>query len=666
MNKKYQLTVDKWLSEIAQQLMQSVVSSQNRECIITGAMSIGKTTFIKETVAPTVKNLKDRWLVLVLPGVIQLYQLNEDGIPIVCDGYRFNDTYSTGTTPDSLPKIINRAKELNKKVWLVVDEAHAIITSSSFRKSFLNIRRYAKECEQVLYMTATDEPLIGMDMGDTYEITRRNSPEVPVTILEVDKLNVDTVYKVVADKYDGEGVVYTHWNDINNNNLLATKLEGLCRVKEKHVLVEEFQENLLGNLPKYKILNDTKQAVSLHAKNKDHPVTQGLIKGNIPEEVAIMCMTSFVKEGLNISNKPKAKIVIVWDKGLSYAGLMQIIGRYRKQDNIESITVLVTEVEKAKKGKCSSFEDWLENVEARDAYEKINQALNILHKTGSLAVKDVLKGSASIYDEETDSYVISEEILRGKLYADYCNELRRFPTILKKKMEHDPAINLKVSIETLEPVLDTELADMLKMTKKEQLQIFQDAVAQICVYDNQTIEEILTNTIDQRRFENREAIENMEIYHQLVGKKFLERLECIERYCEMEKAEAFKFVVSSDEDLIDKTIAEQRAIDVNRVINSEGIESSYKTLGKLKKRSAKPIARQVFVRYQLQDLEPKQGRLSKKRLKLLAQQMIDEGYYSGKKINLEKALPMLEQDLQLVYHVGTDKNGYKFISKIKL
>ncbi|MEG1929445.1 MAG: hypothetical protein RR090_12660, partial [Niameybacter sp.] len=76
-------------------------------------------------------------------------------------------------------------------------------------------------------------------------------------------------------------------------------------------------------------------------------------------------------------------------------------------------------------------------------------------------------------------------------------------------------------------------------------------------------------------------------------------------------------------------------------------------------------SRVFFIRHRLSDLESKQGSISKKRLDELTQVMIDENYYKGKKINLEKAQSMLNQDLDLVYELRADSNGYIFISSIK-
>lgn len=110
------------------------------------------------------------------------------------------------------------------------------------------------------------------------------------------------------------------------------------------------------------------------------------------------------------------------------------------------------------------------------------------------------------------------------------------------------------------------------------------------------------------------------------------------------------------------------AIEVRRINNQYNLvannEVDIKKLIRIYKK--KGLGSKVFfIRHRLSDLESKQGRLSKKRLDELTQVMIDENYYKGKKINLEKAQSMLNQDLDLIYELRADSNGYIFISSIK-
>lgn len=625
------LSVDRYISEVEDLLLEHVLEAS--KSLILAPMGTGKTTFLEKCVVPAAKGL-NKWVVFVIPGVSQLREMKLRAIETVCEGADCSgDSMFYATTPDSLHKVMNKAAELGKSVWLVVDEAHACVTSSKFRKVFLQIDKFAQKTEKVIRMTATSKPLEGMDLGPIFEIQRRYNTPVKLTLQPVKKVDADTIYKVASERYVQGEVLFTHYNNIKENKLLAEKLSQLIAKEEEKVILQESKQLKIdddGSIENtelaFKMVDKTNKAVSLYAKNKDHAATQSLIRGEMPQDIAIMSMTSFIKEGMNILNDKLSTVIIVWDSTLSAVELEQTIGRYRLQENIKEVIVIVQDYPK-KYIDYKPYETLLES--AFEAAKCFLEGIRILGKTNKDYAEKEGQQVNIVWDEEINDWKICELSLRNKVYNEYSTRLRQASNIAKKEFESSKAINLKVTIaDLLEEPEDKSISEEVKILKENDKIEFEQLINEMLNLDDLTIKDILDHTVSGARPELREAMDKQELFHDLVPPKFKEALKELVKYEEIDKAEAFRRLVTCGKKNYKPLIEQSQTIMVNRTIQREGLEVCKQKFEIFKsKKETEIIPRIVFIREQLKDIEKKRGRLSNKIRKELAEKMIKEGYY---------------------------------------
>lgn len=685
MQEKYNLRVDRYLTEDAEHITDRLLSHD--KAVLLASMGTGKTTLLEKHIVPRAKT-NGRWMVFVIPSVAQLQQMSLRGVEVVCNGSNCSgDRMFYGTTPDSLHKVMAKAYELGKTVWMAVDEAHAVVTSSAFRRKFLEIDKYAQDCEKVIRMTATMQPLEDWyGLGPIYQVERQQMVEVPTTIQRVKQINVDTIYEIVASKYQEGESLFTHYNNIEGNNVLAEKLSKLIKVKKEQVLVESFQENLFGDMPEYTEIDHTDQAVSLHAGNKDNTTTRALIEGKSLDKVAIASMTSFVKEGMNITNDRKTTVVIVWDKTLTYAELLQTIGRYRLQENIKEVVVIVQAYDKQDINYVP-YETLLEAT--MDAATKSLEAIESLARVDKDTAKDFADRLFIAFNEHTQKYEVNVPLLRNWVYQKYSTKLRMAPIIIKKVMESEFAIKLKVTI--AQDVFDPESTELMSQVfeiKRKKEEQFKQLKAKMLTYDDSTLEEVLEYSVNRNRPEMKEALECMELYQKLAPPKFKKALKDMINIGKMEKVKAFRELAATGPKDYQEVLNERYARVINATIKDIGINEAERQFKYCKRDEVTELAsRQVLIRKFFAEQEKKQGRIGKKMKKELAEQLLQQGYYklrsTNKKIlqeedkdkkkklieklhkkNLAKAQEKLEQDIQYIYNTKKDSKG-SLISSIK-
>ena len=647
------LSVDRYISEVQDLLLEHVL--QAPKSLILAPMGTGKTTFLEKCVVPAAKGL-NKWVVFVIPGVSQLREMKLRAIETVCEGADCSgDRMFYATTPDSLHKVMNKAYELGKSVWLVVDEAHACVTSSKFRKVFLQIDKFAQKTEKVIRMTATSKPLEGMELGPIFEIQRKYNTPVKLTLQPVKKVDADTIYKVASERYVQGEVLFTHYNNIKENKLLAEKLSQLIEKEEEKVILQESKQlsfdddgSVENTELAFKMVDKTNKAVSLNAKNKDHAATQSLIQGEMPQDVAIMSMTSFIKEGMNILNDKLSTVVIVWDDTLTDVELIQTIGRYRLQENIKEVIVIVQEYTKQDID-YKPFETLLEA--PLSAEDKMLDAIRTIALTDKAIAEDYAKGMNIIWDETINDWKICKLSIRNRVYNNYSGRLRKSLHIAKKELEANKAINLKVTIaDTLEEPEDKSIAEEVKILKENEKAEFEELINEMLKLDDLTIKDILEHTVSGSRPELREAMEKQELFHSLVPTKFKEALKELIKYEEIDKVEAFRRLVTSGKKNYKPLIEQAQTIMVNRTIQREGLEVCKKKFEILRRnKETEIVPRIVFIRDYLKEAEKKRGRLTTKLKRDLAEQLIREGYYGHgttiRKISKQKD-PSIQQILE--------------------
>lgn len=701
MNRVYRYKVKQYLSEIQDDLVGKMLEYP-RTLLVSG-MGTGKTTLIDQCIVPIAKE-RGMWVVFVIPSVPQLLQMRMGGIETVCDGAGCSGNRMLyATTPDSMHKVMDMAQKKGKRVWLIVDEAHAVVTSSDFRPKFLEIEKYAKVADWVLRMTATPEPLMplleddALNFGPMFEVRKECSRVVPLTILLADKIDGDTIYKIASGKYVEGERLFTHYNNIKENNIIARKLSQKITKKTHKVLVQNHQYTLFGDKPQFKTIDNTGTAVSLHAKNKQESVAQSLIAGELPSDVAIMCMTSVVKEGMNIYNDAPSTVIIANDNSLVQIEPVQISGRYRKQENIKEIVLVVKKSEAEKRGYFDMKKKYDEVIAIS---ESAIDWVNLARGTDIEMADNMAKAAHLTFNDTTNSYEVDRIKVMAYVYKKYSEVIKQYPLRMKEILENQTAINFKVTIKEYKEPIDKDIKEEVKVLNKERKERFQAVLSKMVEYDDRSIQDILDHTVNRHAKEMQDVYDTMLEYHDTVDTTFKKALSQMSSFKDISPSTVFRKLVNTGPKEYQKTIDEMQASCVNEIIRKVGIEQAEITAQSLKRISKLSIIpRQIFIRkYIKQQTSDKHERirLSKKFLEDLASRMIDEGYYKldkktrqrlksylekaenaedrailreeCKTKNLDKAVEQLNQDLMLIYNiVGSDNSTvqYNRISSVR-
>ena len=146
-----------------QKLINIILSGKHKSLLVS-PMKAGKTTFVLTTLLNELAE-KGIQLIYVSPKVTLLEQIKVSSEIEVgtCYGKRckldLKDGQAIITTPDSMYKVVDKCRDLNKQFFVVYDEAHELELSYNFRKKLAYPIKYYNDndCLGLLCMTATPD-----------------------------------------------------------------------------------------------------------------------------------------------------------------------------------------------------------------------------------------------------------------------------------------------------------------------------------------------------------------------------------------------------------------------------------------------------------------------------------------------------------------------------
>lgn len=630
-------------------------------------MGIGKTEFFKKALREYAKR-NNLVLIMVNPSVGQIEQMGEaqEIETTIYEGKSYYGEKVVVSTPESLYKVMGDILEKQQKFILVFDEAHEKVTGINFRRKFGVVDKYEAYAEKVIYMTATPEPLFNENFDCIIDIDTISKQKVACRVLNVDKTNVALlINRAEASIMNGENVVICHDNKLENKKIYEA-------------LVNKFGADYLmaleDNEPKQLEIGEEYEPKTIKANSFDVVSSQdrsgqaykSIMTGEWPKGLKALITTSFIKAGININNPNNTRMILtVNERNFLLSDKIQQMGRLRNREGIVSIDIICPKIETPKQyTKFLPLEQVNENITDISKYVYETQIENAL----SVPSRTSLDVACATYDLESDSYMIDNNILRNRVYSEYCRQLLVFPHRLKIDLERQKAITLDVSISDINSIENEALNEELKLAKADSKKAYVNALEQMKQLTSEEQELIIQVEYDNiQALADESLIPIAKAYRLQMPEADRKRIkEVKDNLTDGNRVAAHLKVLLEDKKDIQRELDQAEVRKINNqykmVIDSttdiEKLKRLYKKRGKLNYKV-------FFIRQYLQDLEKKQGRLSNKRLNELAQTMIDNEIYKGKKINLEKARAMLHQDLNLIFELRADGNGYNFISSVK-
>jgi len=652
------LTVEKYISKdtkATQAILESIKA--NYKILVTGAMGIGKTHFIRTDLLIYAKSIHKK-IVMVVPGVEQLENLKENkDLDIVYSGVGYYGSDITAVTPDSLiSKVLCKLKP--HEYILVVDEAHQKILDSSFRKAFKNISIAERDAFKIVYMTATPRVLINEEFNDVIEIKTNNPIKNKITYKNIVKskesltdIKLEIVKKSMK-KYDN---VAFFQNDKQLNSDMAEII--------KTSMASDFVS--IANSWKWE---NTINIVQSGQKNEE--IKQGLLTANIT------FVTSVITAGidLRILKGNKGLLIIDATERIDIDSFIQLIGRFR--DGID-VLILTKEREKNEEYLYKPFEnnlnmslpdsgtakELLNNAKFKDEYKDgVIEAFNLEYLEGLWQV-DTTKAIKKAYDKMNNSLLYDIEEL-------------------KRELKHQTAFKVIGEVEKCEWLQEElQVGEELRELKTARKEEFKGIKEKLIKLDDETIMSIIKKDIDSLASDKKEIAT---AYIRLQPSSHKEKINLLgkELFIDSEGivdiVQTFKYFYSNSWNDIQLKLDQKETRAINRDIKVNGIDVYLNDILKMG-RTCKD-ALQAKIRYELKEVEAKRGRLTDKLTLNCAIKLVNEGYLRNKatKIYLdadsspedkEKAIndiaSIVNSEVQNIYNFWENSKGSNSISSVK-
>lgn len=642
------LTVDKYIAEKQDQIL-NVVNNSKKSLLI-APMGTGKTNLI-----PDINKDKDTVVVIVNPSVAQLKQMaNNYKIPAIYGGLSYDNESIVCVTPESLKKKV--IAKLNKPFILVVDEAHEIYSSYNFRKKFADIKDVEQMAKSTIYMTATPDILLETEQFNNIVIVNKpNQIELETKILEVDTVTIEAKTSIIKELLKKYSLVVFHNDDKKENKAITKLLNEKLMIKVE--TDENFQENLYGIEPEYEI-KEKNTAIAIDASKKDSKTFKELSQtSKIDKDVRVFCSTSFIKAGFNIENDRDTAIIYnCHTQGFKKVNFLQTIGRYRNRENIEEVILLKDKLDKTKydyKNFSTCYTEQLE--QAKQLIPNVN---NYYITLKDRTLSDKLAEDAGLqFDEKTQQYVIDEHLIKAMAHYRYNKSMLYYPNILKKELENEQSIKLKVSIEDYNPTPEPEIKEIEKTEKELNKKIFNNIVPKMLECDDETLEKILNYEIDQRQQENQQLVYLMENYLLTATKTFKNMLIEVIKIKKISKAEAFRFINKFDTlQEVKRQLFSVLIMELNKLIKIKGINEIYENSKRYSQKN-KDLKKVILIRYMLKDIEAKQGYLSNRLITEIANKAVEDKIYKlNKNITIEYIEKEIKELVNILYKIDQEKH----------
>lgn len=425
----------------------------------------GKTYSIIE-MARKLSVLDNKVYVIACPNRIQNLQ-NQKSYKIFALVGGTEVDYTTtivSTVYDKSEEIIEKLKELNKEVVLIIDEAHQLITADGYRnnaiRSLQNLQDYA---ETVIHMTATPRKLFRHFDYDTKTKFQSTTSDI-----NIKKLNIQIASKTM------------------NEAILLKVKDAITKKKTAMVLIND-KLKIDYYAQYYKKLGYKVGVLTGKKEHKDSDLFNYVVeKESIPSEYDVILTTTVVEVGTNIKSYNLIPVYAVCNSNhFDIDSVIQFFARFRRDDEknlcideafllipkqnkkstIKSINALEEEIRPGVEADLDYISriafDLFDRYNLKERSELLNAYLSVQQKDGGTLGSGLIK-----IDEDGIPY-LDEKGLTNKLYREFDKSLLSYTNALESILENE--INYQ---EIHFSVIDIESDEKKELYKvKEEIEI---------------------------------------------------------------------------------------------------------------------------------------------------------------------------------------------------
>lgn len=338
--------------EINEEFIEKLLTKKGMKLAIapTGA---GKTFSIIKTMQEISKRDKERVFIVACPNRIQnLQNSTKYKVVALVGGEKVNESLSIASM------VYDKANEIaenyfltkNRKITLVIDEAHQLIYSKGFRRDAINnLLNLQKKCFSIIHLTATPrvvEKCYNYDEISIFKPYDNTNNIKEFIVLESDS-KLSALIKTIDTILKEQGNVLLY---LNNKTKAKSIIENLKKIyKDKNI---DF----------------------INSDNKKNSITFDSIVSNelIPENIEILISTSIIEVGTNIKNTNFYPIMYIDNKShFNLDGAIQFFARLR--EDVETGYLIYEKKNKKKKKDDDKKEDFWEEdtvLDLDEFYEK--------------------------------------------------------------------------------------------------------------------------------------------------------------------------------------------------------------------------------------------------------------------------------------------------------
>lgn len=399
----------------------NVILSGKHKSLLVSPMKAGKTTFVLTTLLNELSD-KGIQLIYVSPKVTLLEQikLNSKIEVGTCYGKRckldLKDGQAVITTPDSMYKVVDKCRTLNKKFFVVYDEAHELELSYNFRKKLAYPIKYYNDndCLGLLCMTATPDNIaksIKWDHEFLIEVENKFIQSKTTNIVTGLNSNVETITNYIIKVHkEHDTTIIVRINDKSKIDKVKELLKNTINIEPITWYRDRKNENEKGDLHLQSILDGAKL-------------------GN-----EIILTTSLVDVGVEIYSKFKPVVASFMDNNSTLIEEIQFIGRFR--DGVEEFNLIVPT---SKHDGASTTYSRLHKLAFKDA-ELNKQCANVFDRDQKTLRPNLLVTDCG----DKYSYEIDEIAVNAMVFKTYIKQIIKDPSLLRKYLMDHLTFNSEV------------------------------------------------------------------------------------------------------------------------------------------------------------------------------------------------------------------------------
>ncbi|ONI40743.1 hypothetical protein AN639_11730 [Candidatus Epulonipiscium fishelsonii] len=622
-----------------------------KKILLQAPMGTGKSSLILDYLS------KEFNILMAIPNTAQIETIEQRKDIFCLHGNKKKNNYKQENTIVSTPDRLLQAKECLTKIdCLIIDEAHEVYTTASYRPKFRNILTLQQTLENssILHMSATPQATLTCLKGfyDVFiKINSQKKLRTNIDIYDID-LNPSNI-KNVINKYKAKhSNTYIYFDDKSVNEELATELD---------------LENInADNKKDSQILSEIK------------------IKRKINKNIIF---TSVIRAGLDILNEENAALIIVAKSNLTTDDAIQLIGRFRnnlskaviiknfkskEENNNQSYEQILKQKKKYIQSINNDIKRWEENrrkftqEDCSEIQKKLIELIEhfIDHKEDGEKIK------------ENGKYKINNHKVEIAAYGQFQrNKIKNIDSMIKM-LQKTEAINIdNIEKKDLNKKTDKNFNKKIqeKNSKKKEMKTKELNKKIECIVDNLSPIQlelflvgaplnIIEPMMTKKQIENKELMEAINKATSITDPKstHYKIIQQINKYITKDMRAALKYITQKELSTCKRDIIQEQTIQNNIAwVKDKNVEIATDIIKN----------KIIFVRHFkiLQIIDSyeliKNGkRISKKTLEEIEKTLKEEKYFDGlKKKNYQK---MIMQDLELIFNLNKNCGGIR-ISSIK-